>query len=301
MLSVSGDVATLFLMMAVGFLLRKIKKLPSEVLPAITFLLLYVVTPCLMVNAMQVERSAELLSQMGVTAAAGAVYFAAAIPVALLFYRKKEPETRSVLRFGSVYMNNAFMGIPLAAAVLGPESALPASVMLVFVGVMQWTAGIAIVGGRPSLKKTFLNPGIIGFAVGIALFSLKITLPRPIAAASSNLASMNTPLAMVVIGAQMADADILGLFREKSLYLAALLKLVVFPGALALLLLPLSLPPIVYATVVLLCATPTAAITSMFAQMFGRDTECSSRVVSLTTLCSIVTLPVFAVLVRGWL
>jgi predicted permease len=300
MLTVSGDVATLFLMMAVGFLLRKIKKLPKDTLPAITFVLLYVVTPCLMVNSMQLERSGELLSEMGVTAAAGAIYFSVSIPATLLLFRKKAPETRSVLRFGSVYMNNGFMGIPLAAAVLGPGAVLPAAVMLVFVGVMQWTAGIALVGGRPSIKKIVLNPGIIGFAVGIALFALKFTLPHPIAVASSNLAGMNTPLAMIVIGAQMADADILGLFREKSLYLAAALKLIVFPGVLALILLPLGLPRIVYACVVLLCATPTAAITSMFAQMFGRDTDCSSRIVSLTTLCSIVTLPVFAVIAKGW-
>jgi predicted permease len=143
-----------------------------------------------------------------------------------------------------------------------------------------------------------VNPGTIGFLVGLLFFALNIRLPWPVGNALGFIADVNTPLAMFVIGAQMSDANLLELLKIRSLYLTGAMKLVVFPALTALALLPLGLPPLVYCVTVILAAAPSAGITSMFAQRFSRDTRLASGAVSVTTLLSIVTLPIFAALAR---
>jgi predicted permease len=156
-------------------------------------------------------------------------------------------------------------------------------------------------GGRESasVKNALINPGTIAFAVGVVLFTIGFNLPPQIGGAVSFFADVNTPLAMVIIGAQMADANLTSLLRTPVLYLSAFLKLLVVPAFTALALYPLHMPAMAYCVTVVLAATPTGGMTSMFAERFGRDTATAAQAVTLTTLLSIITLPVFATVIRA--
>ena len=107
---------------------------------------------------------------------------------------------------------------------------------------------------------------------------------------------MNTPLAMVIIGAQMASADLLATFRCPRLYLSAGLKLLLFPLLTAAALLLLRPDHTMYIAMVILAGTPAAGTTSMFAQQFDRDTATAAQLITLTNLCCLVTLPCCAAL-----
>ena len=295
-LAVTGQVATLFMLMGVGFALRKKQKLSEGTLSQMTFLLLYVVTPFLIVDAMQIPRSGETVRMMGYTLLGGVIFFAFAILMSRFFFRKSPPDTRDVLRFGSIYTNSGFMGLPLVRAVLGDGAVLYAAVFLVVMALIHWTHGAKLMdkSGKIPLKSALFNPGTIGFLAGTLLFALDFRLPSPVANATGFIASLNTPVAMIIIGAQMADAELPKLFRVRELYVAAALKLVAFPVVTALLILPMRFPPLIYCAVVILAATPSAGVTSMFAQRFERDTVTAARCVSFVTLLSVATLPVFA-------
>ena len=294
--TVAGQVATLFIMMAVGYCLKKLKKITVEMQKQIMFILLYIVSPCLIVNAMQIERSMDAAKSMLITAGGCVLYFVICVALNGFFFKKREPDTRDVLRFSTIYPNCAFMGFPLIRAVLGDGSMVYASVFLIIFQLIHWTHGVVLMGGRKaaSIKAVLVNPGTFGFVFGILLFALNVKMPWPIGNACRMVSEINTPLAMFVIGAQMADADLLKLFKMKNLYAAGALKLIVFPAIAAAILYPLNLSPIVYCTVVILAATPSAGVTAMFAQQFERDEITGASAVSLTTLLSIVTLPVFA-------
>ena len=149
--------------------------------------------------------------------------------------------------------------------------------------------------GAFSPKKIVLNPGVIAVAIGLPLFLLRLRLPGPLYNAVGFVGDLNTPLAMVVIGAQMSRADLLSTFRGKELYAASAVKLLLMPAVTALLLLRLHLDPLFYSATVILAAAPTAGITSMFAERFGRDSARAAQLVSLSTLLSILTLPVVGV------
>ena len=297
-LLVASQVGTLFLMMGVGYVLTKMGKFSRETLSQVTFLLLYVVVPCLMIDTLQIPRSARLMQVMGLCMALTlGLYLLMALGVSLLF-RRQPADTRAVLRYGVMYGNIGFMGLPLIQAVLGDEGMVFAIVCQVGFTLFAWSHGVLLMGGKEgfSVKKMFCNPGIFGAAAGVALFLLDLRLPSFLGEGVAFLGSMNSPLAMVVIGSQMASADLGATFRNPLLYSSAVLKLAVIPLATALVLLPLDLDPVMYTTLVILAATPTAGYTSIFSQQYRRDTGTAAQLVTLTTLCCILTLPCFAVL-----
>ena len=297
-LLVASQVGTLFLMMGVGYVLAKTGKLNREGLAQMTYLLLYVVVPCLMIDTLQIPRSAELMRVMGLCMALTlALYLLMALGVCPLF-RRQPTNTRIVLRYGIMYGNIGFMGLPLIQAVLGDGGMVFAIMGQVGFTIFALSHGVLLMGGKEgfSVKKMFFNPGIFGAVAGVGLFLLDLRLPVFLGDGVAFLGSMNSPLAMVVIGAQMASADLGATFRNPLLYSAALAKLAIVPLATALILLPLHLDPVMYTTLVILAATPTAGYTSIFSQQYQRDTTTAAQLVTLTTLCCILTLPCFAVL-----
>lgn len=295
---VVGQVFTLFLMMAVGFILARLGWFSADTSGQVTRLLLYIVAPAIIIIQLQMDVSMEVLRSMLMAILALAVPYVITIPLSQLLFRKEPHATAVSKRFGLVYGNNGFMGIPLLLGVLGQEAVLFGALSMLLFNIFEWTHGAVIMGGKLSPKSALLNPGIVGLVVGMGLFLLGIRLPSPIYNAVNYMSSLNTPLAMVVIGAQMARADILGVVRKPKLYLHAALRLVLVPALTAVIILPLNLEPLVYCSCVVLAACPTAAATSMFAQMFHQDEETAAQTVTLSTLLSILTLPIFAVIAR---
>ncbi|MFR1051283.1 MAG: AEC family transporter [Lachnospirales bacterium] len=296
-LVVLGQVTTLFLLMGIGFFLGKTGRLSLVGTGEMSFLLMYIVTPCIIVGSFQTDWEGDTLRTLAVGTAALAVCYGVYILISLLLFRDKPADLQAPLRFGCIYGNTGFMGLPLVRAVLGEEALIFAVVSMVVFNVLCWTHGVILMGGRGAFspKKIVLNPGVIAVAIGLPLFLLRLRLPGPLYNAVGFVGDLNTPLAMVVIGAQMSRADLLSTFREKELYAASAVKLLLMPAVTALLLLRLHLDPLFYSATVILAAAPTAGITSMFAERFGRDSARAAQLVSLSTLLSILTLPVVGV------
>lgn len=299
---VAGQVLTLFLMMGVGFFLVKRGSLNAVGLSQMSHILMYVVTPCVVVDALLGPQCTPdllhaILWCLAALAASYAVYFLLTLPL----FPRAEADTRAPLRLSAIYSNTGFMGIPLIRGVLGEEAMIYCIVALVVFNVVTWTHGAVVMGGREnaSLKKAILNPGVLGAAAGFFLFFTGLSLPGPAASAINYLGSLNTPLAMVVIGGQMASASLVETFRRPTLYAASALKLLLVPLLTALVLLPFGLDGLIYQTLVILSACPTAGIVGLFAQQFRRDTVTAAQMITLSTLLSILTLPLVAVAARA--
>ncbi|WP_209346494.1 AEC family transporter [Flavonifractor sp. AGMB03687] len=298
LLMVSSQVGTMFIMMAVGFVLAKLGKLTPASIPQLTNLLLNAVLPCMLVDSLQIERTPALLGAMGYTSLLVAVLYLLYCLLSMPLFRRQPPATGKALRFGVLYGNVGFMGLPLVQMVLGDHAMVYGVINLIIFNIYNWSQGVVLMGGRKqvSLKQAVLNPGIIGTITAMVLFLCGITLPPMVGNAVSFLGSMNTPLAMVIIGAQMASADWKAVFRNRSILAAALLKLIAMPLLTALVLYPIHPEPDLYCTLVLLVAVPTASITAMFAQRYNQDVATSAQLVTFTTLLSILTLPCMGVL-----
>ncbi len=298
---VFGQVMSLFIMIAVGFGLFKAKRITDAGAAQMTDLLLYAVTPCVVFNAFNRPFNPTTARSMAIFAAVSMAFLALSIGAGMLLFRGGQEDSRVVLRFSAVFSNCGFMGIPLAGAVCGEKGTLYASIFVVFFNLIQWTYGLAMMSGEKlSLRKAIINPCVLGLLAGLPVFLLSLNVPSPLENAVSMLASLNSPLAMIVIGTHLAKADLISTLKDLRCYPASAVRLVALPALImpAVILLPL---PDNYQklTLAVMFGAPVAASCALFATKFRRDSELASRLVAMSTLLSIITLPLLVSLVKA--
>ena len=220
--------------------------------------------------------------------------------ISKLFFRKQEEASRVCLQFGCVYGNVGFMGIPLVSAVLGSSNVIFAVLGIAVFNLVIFTHGAMAMGGRKavSAKNIATNVVLIALVVGIILMLLRIRLPEPLYNALNFMGNLNTPLSMLVIGAQLSRAELSRIFTRPLFYAAGAVKQILVPVITAFILLPFHLDKQFYIAIVILFATPVAGFTSIFAERYGRNVGYAAQLVSLSTLLSVITLPLAAVMVE---
>lgn len=295
LLVVASQVVTLFLLMGIGFALAQWGKLHTDGVSQMSFLVLYIVTPCLIISSFETERTPELTVQLSQFFLAYGAFFILNILIARRCFPKQNAMRQGPMRFALVYGNNSFMGLPLLLSILGPQAVIFGVVSAVIFNLFMWSHGVHTMGGKITLRQLLISPATVGFAVGLPLFLLGWRLPATLNTAVGFVADLNTPLAMIVIGAQMAGADLKVSFTSLKLYATAAFRLILSPLIVLVALLPFRLDPTLYCACVIMSAVPVAGATGMFAQRFEKDTAVAAQLVTLSTLLSVLTLPVFAV------
>ncbi len=298
---VFGQALSLFIMIAVGFAMYKVKRVTDTGVSQMTDLLLYAVTPCVVFNAFNRPFDPATARFIAVFAAVSAAFLTFSIGVGILLYRGGNPHSRAVLRFSAVFSNCGFMGIPLAGAVCGEKGTLYASVFVVLFNLFQWTYGFSMMSGEKlSLKRVIVNPCVLGLLAGLPVFLLSLRVPSPVGNAVSMLAALNSPLAMIVIGTHLAKADLVSTLKDLRCYPASLLRLIVLPAVIMPAVVALPLPDNAQkVTLAVMFGAPVAASCALFATKFHRDSELASRLVATSTLFSMLTLPLLVSLVSA--
>ena len=292
-LTVGQQVLILFVLMAVGYILGKIKFLDDHGSLAITNLVMYVVSPAMMVVAFQRERSGEGLHNFLASMLLAVVIHGIGILLSCLLIRGSDIYGR-VLRFGTVFSNCGFMGYPLMTALMGSVGLFYGSAYVVVFNVLSWSVGIYLLTGdvgKLRLKPIFLNPGVISVAVAMALYLLSVRLPELVMTPLNYLANMNTPLPTIVVGYQLSHANFRQTFSDRRSWGALGLRLVVIPLVTIALCYMLRVDSAVALVTVIAASAPPAALMSMFAQKFGADTKLASSMVSVFTAISMLTIP----------
>lgn len=293
-LVVATQVLILFLLIGVGFVMAKIKWLDDDGIRQMTQLLLMIVTPAVIIDSFQMEFSSDLLIGLLIsTASSIAAHFVGIILGKLLFRRQPESD-RKILRFSTIFSNCGFMCIPLLHAVLGPLGVFYGSAYIAVFNIVQWTYGMILMTGDRkdvNLRRALINPGTIGMAFGLFFFLLKIRLPEVPATVVSSLASLNTPIAMIVIGAQMSKTPILEIWKNKLNYQVSFWRLLVVPLIMlaGLVFLPIE-RDLLIACIIPACA-PTAAATALFATRYRQNVLLATHTIAITTILSIITMP----------
>ena len=294
------QVLILFIFMGFGFVGEKKKLISTEGSKVISDIILYFVTPCLIINSLNIKFDSDKLSGLLICLVAFFVIQIASVLLVCLLFRKDHISTR-VLRFAVVFSNVGYMGLPLQKAVLGDEGVFYGSVCVAAFNVFVWTYGIICMSGdkkQMSVKKLILNPGIIAVTIGIVLFLFSLKLPSPISSAIGSMASLNTPLAMMVIGFNLARSNLLSALKDKRVYLVSFLRLVFIPLVSLFVLWALGLRGTLLVSVIIATSAPVAAATTVFSVKYGADTELSVKLVAFTTLLSIFTMSAIVALAQ---
>lgn len=292
-MTVGGQVLILFILIAVGYICGKINFINDNTAKHITDIVLYFVTPCVIINAYQVEFKPDILVNLGITALCAVGVHLISIIIVTLVFRGNNINKRSVLRFGTVFSNCGFMSLPLQQAIIGQEGVLYGAAFLGVFNVFLWSYGVVCMSGSKesfSKRTLLLNPGILGVIVALVLFLFSIKLPIVIAQPIEYLAGLNTPLPMIIIGFYLSNSKISNGLKDKDAWISTILRLLVIPVVCLAIMYFVGIRGNILITVAIAISAPIAAATTMFATKFNKDTELSVNIVSLSTIFSIITM-----------
>ena len=295
-LAVAQQVAILFVLIGAGALMRRMRLLTTGSVEGLINVLILVVTPCLIVDVFQRPFDPSMLRGLGLAFLIAAAAHVAVIVAALLLVRHGNADIRRPLLLSAVFSNAGFMGIPLEQAMLGNGGVFYGIVYVVVFNLFMWSWGLCMMkkGERKAMNlHSIVNPGTVGIALGLPLFLCSVRLPEVLGVPVHQMANLNTPLAMLVIGYCLVGAKLGKVVRIGAVFVAAGIRLVVFPLAVIAALYPFraALDRDLMLALVIAASAPVAAMVSMFASKFGRDVDVSVAVVSGTTLLSVFTMP----------
>jgi predicted permease len=220
-----------------------------------------------------------------------AVAIGVSIVIASLAFRKE----KNLERFGVVFSNAGFMGIPLVQGILGTYQVFYLSIYMVVQNLYAWTYGIKLIdsSNRNFLPlKQLANPAVISFLVGMFLFIVQLPIPDPIYKTLDLLSNANTPMAMILIGTFLAKVDLVYLLKGKINYMVSVFRLLAVPTVIMFLLsfLPQSYADIKY-VILIASSTPVGALLAMFSQLYSKDVAYGTRIVSLSNILCLLTMP----------
>ena len=288
-----------------GFLLCKCRKVRVDHLSSISVILLYVCGPGMFLNALTaLDYSPELTARMGLFLVFSLIGETALMLLILLLLGKKKKEFGyRMLSIASVMGNVGFFGMPVVRAVFpdAPEAAVYSCVFIVSLNILAWTVGVYTLTDDKryiSLKAAFLNPSVLAVAAGVILYLLKAKnwLPTLLLDGFRTISAMSTPLCMIILGARLATMDFRKLFTMPLVWLISAGKLLIFPLFCYALTLPFPLDPVFRGSILILAAAPCASIILNLAEIHHNGQELAANCALLTTLLSIVTIPLLSLL-----
>ena len=294
----------MFLFMMIGVVLFKRKIITEVGSESLANLLIYLILPCVILNGFLVNQSPERVYGLLLCTGLSVAALFLSILIARLFF-KKNP----VGNFAAAFSNPGFFGIPLIVSVLGSGHVFYVAPFVACLNILQWTYGVSILKEeniKIDIKKILKSPFIISFLLGIILFLSSIPLPEAAKSVISTSAGLNTPVAMIVSGIYLAKADLKAMFTRWEFYKISLVRLLLIPALSCLLfcLIPNSILdikiPDIKMCLFLAVACPVGSNVAVYAQLHGKNYIYAVQTVVLSTILSMVTIPLW-VLFAQWL
>ncbi len=293
------QIFSLFLVMAAGWGFTRLGYLDKEGVRGISNLILKLTLPCLIVVSLQKPFSRELLSVSLMTLGAATVYYMAAIALSLLAVRLlgTPQRQRGALTFALAFSNCAFVGFPVVASIRSGDALFILSIHNVLFNLLAFTAGVRIMEGKTGrgmdLMK-ILNVNVLATAAGFALFLLSVPLPAALRSPLESLGSLTTPLAMIVTGSMLARTSLKTAVGDWRVFAVSALRLALWPLLAWAALRAFRVGPDLSAITVIVAGMPAASNTGIIAEIYGGDTETASSAVFVSTLLSVLTIPLLA-------
>lgn len=266
-----------------------------------TNLVLTIVTPCVIIKSFMREYDKALLKSLLLSFLIVILLHAGFIVLSKLFIHSSDSATERVLQFGAIFGNCGFMSLPLQQALLGDLGVFYGSSYVAIFNLVAWSYGIILMSGDKKYlnpKRMIINPGICGLAIGLVLFFLSFKIPSVISEPVSYLASLNTPLPMIIIGYHLSQSKLIEGLKSIRCIFAMFLKLFFFPLLTLGVLYICNVRGTLLVSMVIASSAPSAAFTTMFSSKYGANTSLSVSMVSLTTLFSLISMPIVIALAQ---
>ncbi|MDR0852559.1 MAG: AEC family transporter [Clostridiales Family XIII bacterium] len=310
MVSIFIKIISIFVIVLIGYLVSKVGWLPVDSSKYLSKVVVNIAAPCAIVSSLsQQNLDAEGLGTLFMLSGFSIVQFLFCLAVALLFLKvmKVEQDERCIYKNAILFSNCGFMGFPVALAIFGAQGLFYQVLINCIYTFFMFTVGVSNVRPRSKHSQTFLHKigvllrdiislPVISMVIGMVILLLHIPVSEDIISVLDMLGSIMTPLSMMVIGIQLTESKVSDVLHNKKLILVSALRLIILPGLffLAIVFLPISKMAIGVLTMNLML--PVAAVTVVLAEEYGRNVKLAAEGTFLSTLFSMATIPVAALL-----
>lgn len=292
--TVIKQIISLFLVVLIGFYGRKRNIIDAKLSNGLSNLLLQITLPLLVVSSFSGNYSSSMGSNILKSFIYGLAIYVITPLVAKLFLIKTEKRKRNILQFALSFSNCGFMGFPLIESIFGQEGVIYTSIFNMFYNFFIWTYGVMLftdIKDLKEIKKVLKNPGIIAVFIGLFIMIFSIKIPVILLDTMKMVGGLTTPISMLIIGGLLATADFKKALKDITIYYGSFIRLLLLPAIVAAVAALFNEKSMVIKVFILLQAMPAAAMTSIFAENFNKEKEYSALIVSVSTLLSIITIP----------
>ncbi|WOX56535.1 MULTISPECIES: AEC family transporter [unclassified Methanoculleus] len=295
-LVVADQIFILVLLIAAGYVAVATKIVDPRATRGLSGLLINITLPALIVASMQVPFTPERLAGAEtLVLATGALYIISfAIAWAVSKAMRVPATEEGVFQFAIVFGNVGFMGFPVALTLFGPDSLFYVAIFNLIFNILVFSVGIMMLTGGKGKEfdlRLLVNPGIAASIVGLALFLGSVEIPSPVIDSIDLLGGVTTPLAMIIVGAMLATFPAREMIGNWRIWVASAVLLLAVPAAYCYLIAPFFPDPYISGIMITMAAMPAAANTVIFAEQYGADSKLASQIVFVSTIGSLVTIP----------
>jgi len=286
----------ILVLFALGFAITKLGMYPPKTRADLTNLVLYVFLPCSIFSSFVNGAPPDMLIRGLTILLVSSGLQLLAFLLNKVLYLWIPPERQLILKYATMINNATFMGLPVLGAVYGPTAVLYGSIFLIPARIMMWTAGISMFtddekGNR--VRKMLTHPCMLAVVAGVAYTFAPFRLPVFMSDAIGWLGETTRVIPMLTVGSIFSGVKLRQAVDKHNLY-HSIIRLILLPAIMFGALILLKTDPLITGVAVLLTAMPSATVTAMFAEKYGKEMEFASKTVVVTTLLSIVTLPLIA-------
>ncbi|MBQ6787129.1 MAG: AEC family transporter [Lachnospiraceae bacterium] len=297
----------LFIIMMIGYLCRRIGLFGAEASKLLSGIVVNVANPALILSSSINKESTIQGKELALTMGLAISFYVVLLVLAEIIPRLLRVEERDygVYKVMTVFSNIGFMGFPLLTAMYGNESLLYASLFLIPYNVLIYTYGVGalckteetVKEGKKAIPwKKIFNIGVIACIISVILYLTRLRVPQVIEDVTDTLGNLTAPLSMMVIGDAMSQMKIKELLKDKKLMIFTGIKILVIPIIGLFLVKQLGLNPMLTGVCLVMLSTPVGSMTAMLAQQYDGNYELASKGVALTTLLSVITMPIVSMI-----
>jgi len=301
-----ANILSVFSISIIGYAANKMKWLPIESTKYLSMLLINIASPCLVLYSMgQQELTEDTLQSVVQTAGFMLLALITATVLSIFIVRimKVPALDRGVYRALLVLTNCGFMGYPLSLAVFGEKGLFLMIIANAIFMLYTFSVGVVIlVSGKDekltikATLKSMMSIPVVATIVGLLIFAFGIQLPHLLENFLDTVGGITIPLSMIIIGIQLAESKAAEVLKNRHIFETLILKLVVLPMLLFFLFIWLPIDPLVFCIIIFAMAMPSAAIIPVLAEIHGANAKLAAQTVFITTMCSLVTIPIYGII-----
>ena len=207
----------------------------------------------------------------------------------------KDHDDQGMIGFALMFANVGFIGYPIVSSIFGPHAVFYAALLNMPNTFFIFTAGVMLIKGEYSLKqfnpKVLVSPAMLGAFLAAIIVALGIHTPDIIARPITMVGNITVPAALMIIGSSMAKLPVRDIMGSPKVYVSSLLRLVIVPLSIYFLFKTCGVSDVVNNINTVVIAMPVASFGTMFCLKFGRNPSLITEMTFITTLGSIITIP----------